>query len=117
MKLLTKLTTSVAAVAGFVVVLVTPASAGLLDGEGVDIGPIHVDPTNPVAPVTPKDAHVPNPAAPIPSLGPLPVPVTPIPLPAPIQAAVDKLGRDATRTVEQLGYEELRACSPNFSEH
>ncbi|EPE93848.1 hypothetical protein [Rhizobium grahamii] len=44
---------------------VMPASAGLFDGKGVDIGPIHIDPTNPVAPVSPKSAPAPNPAAPL----------------------------------------------------
>jgi hypothetical protein len=44
---------------------VTPTFAGLFDGKGVDIGPVHLDPTNPIAPVTPKDAHVPNPVAPV----------------------------------------------------
>ena len=41
-----------------------PTFAGLFDGKGVDIGPIHIDPTNPVAPVTPKGTQVPNPVPP-----------------------------------------------------
>ena len=43
----------------------TAAHANLFDGSGINIGPVHLDPTNPIAPITPKDAHVPNPAAPL----------------------------------------------------